>query len=772
MYENKLIYGKNPLERIVSIEINDDTATIFRELEDGTLDIQKHPNKFWILGSKPFGAGWVKLEGEQHFKYGKQFTSYKAWSETKKSLPYTEIYSISNQTEAFQVKDGFTYYKGMKHNKISILSFDIETTGLDQNADSKVICISNTYRNAKGEIVKRLFSYEGYANCAEMIDDWAAWVRDMDPSILCGHNIYAYDLPYLNYCHGKYSDDGIILGRCDKPIYFAKYESKYRVDGSRDLHYNKCQVYGRELVDTMFLAYKYDAVEKKYESYGLKKIIAAEGLEKEGRIFYDAGQIRFNYTNPEEFEKIKEYCKDDSDDSLALYDLMVAPTFYLTQSIPKPFQLVVESATGSQINSLLVRAYLQDRQSVAKADNLDDEKVEGGISFAVPGIYNNVFKIDIKSCYPSQILRFKLYEERKDPKAYYYKLVEHFTLQRFEYKKQMVATGDNYWKNLDAMAKIFINSSYGVANTSGLNYNSANIARKITLESRAIIDMALRWASGTGYNDWATRFYDAVAEKPMDRVFLSLPQEELPIKYQHDFIIAPSDTDSISFCKRDMSAFSPEEIRSLLAEINEQSPEKVLWEDDGVYKTIIALKAKNYVLYNPSAKKEKDRLKIKGSALKGSTRPEAVKEMIKNFVEIMAYTENRDEIMDKLQRTYETFVYEAMNVQNIKRWSARKTLSSKMQESDRANETKVIDAIKGTDYREGDRFWVFKMPDESLKLAEHFDGTYDKTHLLKNLYNTVEIFSYVLPIKTLFPNYSLKKNFKNLLDKYPSSQVI
>ena len=768
MYSNKLIYGKNELERIVSIEISDDTATIFRELEDGSLDIQKHPNRFWILGTKPFGPGWIKLEGEQTFKYGKQFKDYKDWSEAKKSLPYQEIYTISNTVEAFQVKDGFTYYKGSKHNEISILSFDIETTGLDQNADSKVILISNTFRKL-GKIERRLFSYEDYENCAEMIDAWSEWVRDMDPSIMCGHNIYAYDLPYLQFCYNKYKEGNIKLGRLDKPLYFNKFESKYRIDGSRDLHYNKCQVYGRELVDTMFLAYKYDAVEKKYESYRLKSIIAIEGLEKKDRVFYDADKIRHNYKDPQEFAKIKEYCKDDSDDALALYDLMVAPTFYLTQSIPKPFQLVVESATGSQINSLLVRAYLQDKHSVAKADNLEEEKVEGGISFAVPGIYNNVFKVDIKSCYPSQILRFKLYEERKDPKAYYYKLVEHFTLQRFEYKKQMVATGDAYWKNLDAMAKIFINSSYGVANTSGLNYNSAAIARKITLESRAIIDMSLRWASGFGYNHWATRFYDAVGEKVEDRVYLSLPEQELPIKYQHDFIIAPSDTDSISFCKADMSPFSKEEIKTLLDEINEQSPDKVLWEDDGVYKTIIALKAKNYVLYNPDDKKKP--LKIKGSALKGSTRPEAIKELIKKFIETMAYTENRDEMMHKLLGLYNNYVAEAMSVTEIKRWSARKTLSSTMVESERKNETRVMDAIKGSDYREGDRFFVFRMPDESLRLAEHFDGVYDKSSLLKNIFNTVEIFDTVLPVKTLFPNYSLKKNFKNLLDKYPEAKV-
>lgn len=628
MYSNKLIYGKNPLERIVSIEIAEDVATIFRELEDGSLDIQKHPNRFWILGSKQFSPGWIKLEGDQTFKYGKQYKEYKDWMKDKKALPYKDIYCISNQKEACMVKDGFTYYKGMKYNEPSILSFDIESTGLEHGDESKVILISNTFRR-RGVITRKLFCHDEYENCAKMIEAWAAWVVEMDPSIVCGFNIYSFDFPYLVYCNSKYSDEPIKLGRMDKPIYVNQYTSDYRVDGSRSMSYHKVQLYGREIVDTMFLAYKYDAVEKKYESYALKAIIAMEKLEKPGRTFYDASQIRVNYMKPEEMVKIKAYAEDDADDAISLYDLMSPAQFYLTQSIPKPFQLVVESATGSQINSLLVRAYLQDKHSVAKADDLTEEKVEGGISLAVPGIYKNIYKIDIKSCYPSQILRFKLYEPRKDPKAYYYHLVEHFTLQRFEYKKQMLATGDLYYKNLDAMAKIFINSSYGVANTSGLNYNSAEVARKITSESRAIIDMALRWASGKDYKSWATAFFDAVGEKEADRVYLTLP-ETLPTKYQHDFIIGPSDTDSISFCKQTMEPFSPEEIKQLLGEINEQSPEKVLWEDDGLYKTIVALKAKNYIMHKYDGK-----LTTKGSALKGGVKCVALKKFMKEVVNVL-----------------------------------------------------------------------------------------------------------------------------------------
>ena len=436
---DKLIYGKNPLDRIVSIQVKDSIAKVFRELESGEIEITEIPNRFWILATKPFGSGWTRLKGDQDFKFGKQYTKFHDWLTARKNLPYNEIYYVSNQTEALQIKDGYCYYKNMKPEEVSILSFDIESTGLTHDESSKIVLISNTFRK-KGKIVRKLFCHDEYDNCGDLVKAWAAWVCEMDPSIVCFHNGHNFDLPYIKFCHDKYyPEDSIILGRLGEALYINPYESKFRIDGSRDLHYNKSVIYGREIVDTMFLAYRYDAVKKKYESYGLKPIIKAEGLEKEGRAFYDASTIKDNYMIPEEMEKIKAYAEDDADDSLALYDLMVAPTFYLTQSIPKPFQLVTESATGSQINSLLVRAYLQNKESVAKASDLSEETVEGGISFAVPGIYKNVFKVDIKSCYPSQILRFKLYEESKDPHAYYFQLVEYFTLQRFEYKEKMLS---------------------------------------------------------------------------------------------------------------------------------------------------------------------------------------------------------------------------------------------------------------------------------------------------------------------------------------------
>ena len=243
---DKLIYGKNDLSRIVSIEIKDDVATIFRELEDGSIDEVTTPHRFWILSNKPHSKGWVRLEGEQHYKWGKQYSLMKEWLKDKKdNLKKADTYSIGNPIEAMMVKDGFTSFKQMKHDEVSILCFDIESTGLEHNENSKTLLISNTLRK-NGNIIRRLFSYDEYKDEAEMIDDWAKWVCENDPSIIAGHNIYSYDLPYLNYCRRKaawskegeplneYGEpdfeqvNGIKLGRSGKELYFNNYESKFR----------------------------------------------------------------------------------------------------------------------------------------------------------------------------------------------------------------------------------------------------------------------------------------------------------------------------------------------------------------------------------------------------------------------------------------------------------------------------------------------------------------------------------------------------------------
>lgn len=717
MINTSLIYGKNNLERIVAMEVSDNVATLFCELEDGTIDQVEVPNKYWILSNRQHSPSWVKLEGNQYYKYGIQFAKAKDYYNAKKDLKRrnADIYSVSNAAEALMIKDGYTFFKGMEHTNISILCFDIEATGLEHDDTSKVVCISNTYRSNSGAITKRLFSYDDYENCAELIDAWSEWVREMDPSILAAHNGITYDLPYINYCHSRYSDSGVKLGRDGSAITFnTHYEAKFRVDGSRDLHYFKCNIFGRQYIDTMFLAYNYDRTDRKYQSYSLKAIIEHEGKIKEGRVFYDASQIRFKYKDPEEWAKIKEYCIDDADDVLTVYDMAVPPFFYMAQMIPKPFQMINESASGSQINAMMVRSYLQNRHSIPKADQAVE--FEGAISFGEPGIYKNAVSLDIASLYPSIMLQYDVYDKTKDPNRHMLGFLEYMREQRLINKKLAKETGNPFYKHLDVSFKIIINSMYGFMGATGLHFNYPSGAAEVTRRGRETLITSIEWAKSLNY------------------------------------AVPKGDTDSITMWKNN-EVITKTEVNGLIDTINGILPEQINFELDAFYDSIIVFKAKNY------AYREGEKVTLKGSALKASIKCQKLKDFTKKSIHMMLF----DAPIEDLQGYYMNHVHEILDIKDIRPWSARKTYSSTMEESERSNETKIMNAIEDSEYREGDRFYTFYLPDDTLCLAENFAGVYNKIRLFKNLFNTIMLFDTVIPdADKLFINYSLKRNEKFL----------
>lgn len=497
MNYDPLIFGKDTTERVVAVEHEDGEMIMYIQAENGNIWKKSLNSKYWILSPEQIDKRWVKLKGELHYKYGRQFNTYQEFSKMKYAYGSSrDIFAIYNKQEQGMVNKGVTLFKGMKHNEISVLAFDIETPGIQQDINSKVLIIANTYRDSFGNVTRKLFSYDQYPSQKEMIEDWCKWVREMNPTVMCGHNIYTFDLPYIKHCADFYGAK-MILGRDGSEITFNRNPSKFRKDGSQFINYHKCNVYGRHMIDTFFLAIKAD-IARKYENYKLKYIIDYEGLEKEGRVFYDASTIAKNYTIPEEFKKIKEYAEFDGDDALSLYDLFIPSQFYACQSIPKNFQGFLESASGSQINHLLLRSYIQIGHSIPKASDAVD--FEGAISYAKPGIWKHCVRWDVSSLYPSIMRQYKVESKEKDPSGHFQKILEYFAVMRLEHKKLAKETGDRYYKDLEQMEKTTCNSFYGFLGATGLAFNYPEGAAFITSKGRDILKQAIEWASGEKYN--------------------------------------------------------------------------------------------------------------------------------------------------------------------------------------------------------------------------------------------------------------------------------
>lgn len=262
----------------------------------------------------------------------------------------------------------------------------------------------------------------------------------------------------------------------------------------------------------------------------------------------------------------------------------------------------------------------------------------------------------------------------------------------------------------------------------------------------------------------------------------------------HDFTLINCDTDSITFCKSDMSVIDKKEQEFLLDELNSLYPENIKFEHDGYFPSFVVVKAKNYIMLD-----DKGKLKIKGSSMRSLKTEPIMKLMIDEIVKALVNHE-----LDSISDIYKKYVKMAKSPTDINQWSKKATITKAilkckgyteqdiLDKTVRRNETEVYDAIVGVHVQEGDRVQLYpaildkevtqvpilrknrktgemehkgtKEQTEikyGLKLVSNYDNDADTLHLVKRVYDTLNIFKTVLDM-TQYINYTLAKN-KQLL---------
>lgn len=217
----------------------------------------------------------------------------------------------------------------------------------------------------------------------------------------------------------------------------------------------------------------------------------------------------------------------------------------------------------------------------------------------------------------------------------------------------------------------------------------------------------------------------------------------------NNFILSCVDTDAVTFGKPDGTMFTKEEIQKLNVGLNSLNGEYIKWDFEDSYKKLIAIRTKNYILLN-----QDNKLTIKGSALKASTKSPKMKQFIKDIIQSILDETSYIEI-------YERYVAEIANITDISQWAVRKTIGDKIMTGERRNETNVRDAIAGTEIVAGDRCYVFFLENGDLCLTQNFNGDYSKDRLYQQVYDSMKVFSTVLDMTPIL-NYKLKKNKKYL----------
>jgi hypothetical protein len=82
-----------------------------------------------------------------------------------------------------------------------------------------------------------------------------------------------------------------------------------------------------------------------------------------------------------------------------------------------------------------------------------------------------------------------------------------------------------------------------------------------------------------------------------------------------------------------------------------------------------------------------NKLSYKGSAFKSATKEKALSDLLKEVIEALIFE------TDTPVNIYHKYIKEALNITDIKRWAVKKSITKKILEGTRKNETKVLDAL-------------------------------------------------------------------------------
>jgi DNA polymerase elongation subunit (family B) len=372
-------------------------------------------------------------------------------------------------------------------------------------------------------------------------------------------------------------------------------------------------IFGRHVVDTLFLLQYYDVTAREMESYGLKAAAKHFGLAEEGRTYIEGKDIQWFFDHDP--ESLKKYNLEDVKETLALSELLGYPFFLQARIFPYSYQNIFVRGNATKINALFLREYLRQRASVPKPKG--GGEFEGGYTDVfVTGVVQHVVHCDVASLYPSILLSYSLTPAGDTLNVFLPLLrdLREFRLQAKGRAREAKAPHEHdYYEALQQTFKILINSFYGYLGTELHHFADQALAAEVARKGREIIHEMIEWLRKEG---------------------------AAPVEI---------DTDGIYFIPPEGVKTEKEE-KELVERLNRRLPEGIELSMDGRYKAMFSYKRKNYALLD-----EKGALMIKGSALRSRGMEKYLREFLSEMIRLLLggrageVDSLRKQTMDKLE---------------------------------------------------------------------------------------------------------------------------
>jgi DNA polymerase elongation subunit (family B) len=669
-----IIYGADRTPGIVAVEAGENGVTIYRRTPDG-VTAEADQLKPWLVAEQEQdlpNAEWTALGG-QGYAFLAEFPRWADFLNAVEQLRADGVdhLAFADSVRQYLVRSGRTLFKGMDPSDLNRLQLDIETSTLSPQApEARIILVAAGHREGV-EII------EGEER--EMLLALSETLRQRDPDVIEGHNIFGFDLPYIA---GRAGVLGVSLdwGRDASALRFGR--RRRAAIGGRTRPFVPAYIRGRHIVDTMLAVQRFDAQAAELESYSLKDASQQLGIAEPDRILLNQADMVREYAA--DAERFREYARQDVRETRRLAEYVMDTDFYLTQMAPEPYQSVAVSGTGEKINILLVREYL--RRGIGLPKPQPARPFPGGyVEVRRVGVISPVVKVDVESLYPSIMLTEGI-APASDTLGIFLPMLAELTRRRFEAKaRARSAAGPERVRRegIQSSFKVLINSFYGYLG-SGFLFNDFEAAERVTRRGQQLIRQIADRIEETG-GEVIEIDTDGVYFRPPDRV----RDEQAELSY--------------------------------VEELGSDLPKGIRLAHDGRYRAMVSLKQKNYACIGYDGRKV-----LRGAALRSRADEPFGREFLLAGIDLLLAGD-----LPRLAQGYRELQAGIMNGElPIGKLARRERVTEKTLSSP---SKKRAAAVVG-ETPVGDYMTVYQRADGSLARVEDYAGDEDRAYYADKLY--------------------------------------
>jgi DNA polymerase, archaea type len=492
--ENELLFGSDPTQRIVAIELGETgTIKVYRRDKGGSVaaEIEPfHPFVWCDSDVVDLNIEAEKLTGDLSYGWRITVNSWKELIALRNGLKSAGrgFFALSDPVQHYLTHTGRTLFKGLAFEELRRLQLEV------LSADEHLMSVALSDNTGWEELI---VVDAGNAEESEKaaLKRVTALIKERDPDVIEGHDLFRSDLTLL-VARARKAKVKLDWGRSGG--FLRSRPSRLQI-AEKTIDYPKFAVDGRHFVDTFLLAQFYDVGMRSLSGFERIDVAQHFGLCDSADISSLTGkELEREYAGDSERFRKRALCAVR--ETRAVADLLSPSYFIQAQIFPYNYQDVIVRGNATRINALFLREYYRQRHSIPEMPMV--RGFEGGYTaIFFTGVARNVWHCDVASLYPSIMLQFDCWPATDQLQIFRHLLTDLRTF-RLEAKASMRAAKDRpqqqYFHALQNTFKILINSFYGYLGFAQGHFADFDAAARVTQIGRDLLQKMIDWLNGRG----------------------------------------------------------------------------------------------------------------------------------------------------------------------------------------------------------------------------------------------------------------------------------